>query len=251
MTEQKAELIFVLRRACIDGDIETIKNILLEEDRNFYINEIIDETTRNTLLHIACREGQLEIVKLISVQRHVDLNQRNISGETPFFCACMNQRLDVMNYLCQNPKVDINSPNTSRCTPLCLACCNSKYIDVVKILLKQSSILINQSDIYGWSPLHRVCWTGDLEMTKLLCENEKEIDYLKRNKVGETAFYIACLNGHFNIVNYLLLKYPIHNHYENQITSDGVSPLYVASKNGDLNIVQLLCKNAPINKMDD
>jgi hypothetical protein len=99
----------------------------------------------------------------------------------------------------------------------------------------------------GDAPLHRACRFGWIDIVKFFlrkCPDYLQLDLNKGNAGGASPFYIACQEGHAEVVKVMMDDARIDvNHTE----GDGATPLYVACSHGQLELVALLMKDARIN----
>ena len=89
-------------------------------------------------------------------------------------------------------------------TPLDCAC-RYGHFEIVKLLLNDNRIDINQAKNDGATPFYIACQEGHVEIVKLLL-NDKSVDINKVTNEGTTPFYIACCKGHIEVVKLLLNK---------------------------------------------
>jgi ankyrin repeat protein len=71
---------------------------------------------QDTLLHIACTSGKLEVVKLL-IDNGADISAANLDGFTPLHIACSHGKLEVDNFLVGNG-ADISAVDDYGDTPL-------------------------------------------------------------------------------------------------------------------------------------
>ena len=78
----------------IDGDLAYVKTL-------FRLNKCVLMTDRqdNTLLHIACKAGRLNIVRYMLEQNVYDLDKKNKYRETCFDIACKGHFFDIVKIL--------------------------------------------------------------------------------------------------------------------------------------------------------
>lgn len=100
--------------------------------------------------------------------KDVDINRRNITGDTFLIFACKTDNQELAEYLLDNG-VDVNEEND---------CGNTALI---------------------WAS-----FVGSLPLVKLLLERGANIDH--RNNCDNTAFSWSCRNGYQDIVEYLVEK---------------------------------------------
>jgi len=67
-----------------------------------------------------------------------------------------------------------------------------------------TQIFIGKLQDFGETPFWIACNNGHFEIVKLLLNDEKVIDINKENDYGWTPFYIACQNLHIKIVEYIV-----------------------------------------------
>ena len=79
------------------------------------------------------------------------------------------------------------------------------------------------------------CLNGHYQVVQLLLDEELDINTQVKAK-GWTALMIACANGHYQVVNLLLSKHPNINIQD----GDGWTALMLACNNGHFSVVELL-----------
>ncbi|OQS03939.1 hypothetical protein THRCLA_03775 [Thraustotheca clavata] len=77
----------------------------------------------------------------------------------------------------------------------------TSHKDIVSLLLSNGANS-NQSDEYGWTPLHNTAEDGDENVVALLIAHKVDVD-ISTNK-GETPLYIAADKGHLAVISQLL-----------------------------------------------
>ena len=112
-----------------------------------------------------------------------------------------------------------------------------KSKELEKLFMENKKIGINVPDERGFRGLHYTCKTGNLEITKLLLDNNAHLD--AKTKENETPFLFACQEGHFDIAELLVSK----KCDTNAADTSGKTGLHYACQNGSLNIVNLLVNN--------
>jgi len=191
----------------VEWDAPLIVQMLLERD-DIDINNFGSSTN---LLHWACREKHLEIVKLL-IQKH---------------------------------KVDVNL-KTERHTSEPIHYVLKGGDDIAKYLLQQEGINLNGDDKYYGIPLHRACRENLVEIFELMM-NVKGIDVNMASKSGETALHIACKESYGpvrNAIAYILLQQKEIN--VNVQDKNGNTPLHFALLARNSKIATMLLKNPAI-----
>ena len=144
---------------------------ILEQTSQLNINEgrSTDKKARieGTVLHVACRRNQPEVVTVLLGHAGVNVNQRNSYGSTPLLTACL-----------------------------------SNNVKVVKILLGHLQVDVNITDKDGASPLWWMAHKGNLEMVELLLASSKDVHLGASTTcagVSKTPEQMANSSGHFEV----------------------------------------------------
>ncbi|XP_052090223.1 uncharacterized protein LOC127726811 [Mytilus californianus] len=234
-----------------------------------------DVDYKNTVLIHCCFLNDIPFINWC-IHHCVDVNQGNISGESPLLVTAQEGHKEVMELLLDN-KADINKCEKNEISPLYIACyknrteivkillahnanidkcrhngespffgaCRNNNIEVVKLLLDKKAD-INKVTDEGASPLLVACQSNYIEIVTLLLDNKANITTRAYN--GASPLYVACQNNHVELVKLLL-----DNKAEiNTCLNSGASPLWIACQNNHIVIVNvLLNNNADINKCTD
>ena len=73
---------------------------LLQGRSQLKLNEAIDRSNGASLLHFACWNGWLDVVKRLCDEHHFDPNTvRDFNQLTPLHYACRNNSLGIVDYL--------------------------------------------------------------------------------------------------------------------------------------------------------
>ncbi|XP_063448389.1 ankyrin repeat domain-containing protein 50-like [Mytilus trossulus] len=135
-----------------------------------------------------------------------------------------------------------NTHNNS--TPL-IQCCYIGDIDLVAWCLYHCYSNVNHCRDNGTSPLYLACQEGHTEVVNMF-HNKADINKCRDN--GSSPLYIACQEGHTEVVKML-----INNKADiNKCKDTGSSPLFIACQEGHTEVVHMLINNqADINKCRD
>ena len=82
------------------------------------INVNWTDANQKTPLHFACRNGHVEVVKLLLAHPDINVNFRTKYGDTPFSLGCVWGKVSVVRLLLKDPRVDIILEDHNGCTPL-------------------------------------------------------------------------------------------------------------------------------------
>ena len=97
---------------------------------------------------------------------------------------------------------------------------------------------IHARDDNGWTVLHRVAQSGDLELFQYLIEHGS--DQSSRTKNGKSSFHLSAEKGHLKICRLLLENYNFDIHARDD---DDWDVLHRAAWSGDLELLQYLIEN--------
>ena len=148
-------------------------------DYKTYRNEVGE-----SLLHIACRLGHLDIVRALIEIYHMPLEINDEKGNSPCHSACEAGQLRVMDYFDKCPiKLSYNSRNLCGDTLLHLAC-KSGCVPLVRMLI---------CDVH----------VGDHKLNKYydkLAGMKFPPLYGSCNSSGHTPIHTACINDHVGVI---------------------------------------------------
>ena len=201
----------LLHIACQWGDMDIVKYLINDESCNPIVRS---STSENTPLHIAAMYGQESTIVQLLSYKECDPNVQNKDGETPLHLAASSNKRAVISKLLAHQQCNINVQNKKGDTPLHLACYKISF-DVVKLLLERrcSTIIPNEE---GVTP-------QDIPL----------------DEDGDCLLHIACQWGDVGIVRYLITDERC-NPIVQSSTSEN-TPLHVGVKYGQNDIiVQLL-----------
>ena len=116
--------------------------------------------------------------------------------------------------------------------------CREENIEAVKNILAEGQHgLVNESNIFGLTPLYIASSKGNLEIAKVLTASGALVN--QATKDGETPLYIASSKGHLEMVKILIASRGVVD----QGDKYGSTPLYIASREGHLEIFKTLVAN--------
>ena len=141
----------LLHIACENSDLKMIK--MLIESYSMDVN--IEDKEQATPIFYACRQGNLEVIKYLH-QKGAKLEHKEFQDRTPLYVAASNGEVIILRYLLQNG-CEVDVPTKLGRSALSKACWNGR-IDVVEILVNSPGINLNRQDVGGRSALHNACW---------------------------------------------------------------------------------------------
>ncbi|TXG68892.1 hypothetical protein EZV62_003827 [Acer yangbiense] len=223
---------------------------LVQEDEGILDQRLIGSL--NTVLHLASKYGQVNLVREIIKLRPEMAAAENKKLETPLHVACRKGDIEVaMLLLKTNPWLPckFNSENQSA---LFIACSNG-HLNVVKLLLNEPSqwFLGTEEDDAQLNSLHVAASNGHAG-TKINLPFVADIVQLLLNLCpilahnkdvnGYSPLHLTCSKGHVSIAT-MLLRFDLN--LALQFDNIGYTPLHLAAVNGDLAILQEFVALAP------
>jgi len=173
------------------------------------VNKVYTES-KDTILHFASYLSHVGYVRHLVEDKKANINRRNKHGSTPLHIACRQGKLEIVKYLIQKGgKLDIKD-NEGR-TPLesllyRLRYDNFKvieYLDSLGIVdVDQKHSDCNKGDIKE-TVLHKAIRLEKMDYVKHLVENRKA-DVNSVDKKLNTPLHVAADRGFFEIVKYLV-----------------------------------------------
>ncbi|MBL8824095.1 MAG: ankyrin repeat domain-containing protein [Planctomycetia bacterium] len=153
-------------------------------------------------LYMACRNGQLEIVRFL-LTRQPDLAFRAYMGGTLLHWAYFGCNTDVINEMLQAGCDATARDDNLSCIPKSFGICtpaNWGFLELVERQLRRDPTLANFMDGQT-SALHEAASKGHVEIVKLLLRAGVNPQLL--NGTGQTATDLAKANGHQAVVDLL------------------------------------------------
>lgn len=172
----------------------------------------------------------------------------NRSGYTPMFVALIVGNLKCVEALLTTENLDLETKGPYG-NSIYHICAEYNNFEALRVFLTKKDqrfveplyIRNNKED----SVIHTASYHGNLEIIKIVVSkifdgfSSLETYLTTKNLEGFTSFHIACVKGHFNIVEYFLRDLKIAYFLE-QLDNDANTPLHLASLHGHLSIVDIL-----------
>ena len=145
-----------------------------------------------------------------------------------------------------NSGADVNKKDPDNESPLFIAVKKNRK-EIVEYLLSKGAMVDDINGNYGTTALYRSCFDGTLDITKVLVDAGANINF-KRMDGYYSPFFIAVMNNHKHIVEYLISK-GVNIDEKNGQNDD--SALHKACYIGSLEMTKILVKaGADINILD-
>ena len=230
------------------------------------IHEAMPLIVGQTLLHVACKFGNVNIVDIL-LENGADVFARDTNEYmwTPLHYAASSGHYGCAKTLlksCNDIKRLVNIKSSTKhleenqgnkCmsgkTALMEASMNG-FPNIVKLLCK-SGAKIDDKDTFGRTALYMASAKGSEECVEMLIE--MKADVRKVDKYGKTPLHIAAMRGYVGILGQLLEKYSeisadsliSAQFWYSLEDNDGFTPLQWAAYNGHDSCVEILTLQSP------
>jgi ankyrin repeat protein len=254
----------LLHLASKKNDIETIKR-LHKYQANINARNKFDETP----LHLAIEFGNFQTVKFL-VEKKANVHAKDSNQNTPLNYISKTTPIESIRLLIAQG-AEINAPNITKVTPIHNAAWWDR-VDILRVLIEDYSANKKLVNIYGTTLLHfseayetarfliegnhlradvlnihgeealfplatkAVCKTFIYVLAKIK-EINKSFDINKQGFNQRTLLHVAALNGHVNLVEYLIETQHAQFDIEDE---QGNIPLHLACHNNHFEVVQKL-----------
>ena len=192
-----------------------------------------DPTTLNSLLKVACDNGDIKIVSLL-IDLGSNINELNGEGQSPLDAAIYSKSYECIKILLEKGAIfdtedgkyyaifsaisegdstiieilkkhiskflNKNFENIPREQALLWASFSGEINGVKKLLDRNTNV--NCENIYGVSPLMWASYSNNLEIVKFLLDKGADID--KQDNIGASSLMRACQNNSKEVVEYLI-----------------------------------------------
>lgn len=165
-----------IHEAAAEGDAARVKELLKENPELALEKDVRNETP----LHIAAREGHLEVIKVVlKAGAPIDIGDNEES--TPLDVAAIFGHMEVAEYLVKKGAA-IDHADVNGLTPLHFAAYNEQP-EIAAFLIERGADA-SATTVNGSTPLHGAVYNGDVATMTLLLENGADPNV--RNSAGYT-----------------------------------------------------------------
>jgi ankyrin repeat protein len=170
------------------------------------------------------------------LQSGLDPNYRDSSGNTLLGIAAKEGNVELIKSLLATGKVDINSTDNVGRTPLMHAA-TSKSIEALRVLIDAKSDIATRDNL-GTTALSWAAWLGNAESVNELLEQGSDVEIVS-TITGWTPLMLAAAFGDPGAVDALL---KVHANVEAVDMLEGATPLIHAARTGQPESLQMLIK---------
>ena len=157
-------------------------------------------------LHVACKKGNLSLVRTLICHYHADLNDEDIFGRTPFTLALENERDEVMLVLISEFGYDpTNIKDRNGVSPLHIACMNGN-LSLVRTLIHDYHADLNDQDHFG-NTSFTLALEYERDEVMLVLISEFGCDH---SDIKYSLLLVACKKGNFSLLKTLVYDYHLN-----------------------------------------
>ncbi|XP_046571002.1 putative ankyrin repeat protein RF_0381 [Haliotis rubra] len=252
----------ILHLACIGGNVEIVKHVLARKmwdidtrDNDGWTpvlhaannghKDVFDalveagadlslvDGDKETILHLACDGGNVEIIKYLLTQDIGDIGNRDIYGLTLVIHAAYNGDKDVFDILVEAGGA-VSQVGYNEETILHLSC-EGENVEIIKYLLAHENVDIDSRDGGGWTPVMQVAMVECDDVFDLLVKWGADLSLLDED--NNNILHLACGGNSIEIVRYLLT----HDIVDiNSRDGEGDTPAMIAACEGHEDVFFLL-----------
>ncbi|KAK3588331.1 hypothetical protein CHS0354_020954 [Potamilus streckersoni] len=225
----------------VDNDKETSAHYASQSDNVSVLQYLIDKgldplcrtATQETLLHMACFAGQLEMTQYL-VEKYPDMiYQVDKYKHTPTHCASHSGNVSVLKYLIDKG-LDPQCKTATQETLLHNACFAGQ-LEMTQYLVEQYPDMIYQVDNEKGTSAHDATLSGNVCVLQYLID--KGLDPLCRTATQETFLHKAAKSGQLEMTQYLVEKYP---EMICQFDNYKHTPAHCAAQSGNVSVLKYL-----------
>ena len=249
-----------LHAAALHGHLNLCKTFI----DTYGFDKNIADNNGWTALHNSAQSGSYELVKFF-VEKGAEIHQKTKAGESCLHIAARNGHLNLCQTLIANHGFDKNIANNNGWTALhssarsgsyelviffvekgadihqktkvgenCLhIAARNGHLNLCQTLIANHGFDKNIANNNGWTALHSSAQSGSYELVIFFVE--KGADIHQKTKVGENCLHIAARNGHLNLCQNLIAG---HGFDKNIADNDGLTALLNSAQSGSYELVK-------------
>ncbi|XP_048250451.1 ankyrin repeat domain-containing protein 50-like isoform X2 [Haliotis rufescens] len=199
----------------------------------------------DTDLYLACKKGDMDLLRRILSKCLVDVDSRLKYGRTPVMIAAEMGHRQVFDLLV-GEGADVSLVDADRNNILHVASLGG-HVDIVRYFLSQKVADINSMGKYGRTPVMVAAEKGHRQVFNLLVTQGADVSVVDDDR--NNILHVASLGGHVDIVRYFLSRKVADI---NSMGKYGRTPVMNAAEMGHRQVFDLLVtQGADVSVVDD
>ncbi|XP_055954300.1 uncharacterized protein LOC126808841 isoform X2 [Patella vulgata] len=202
-----------------------------------------------SLLHESCRNGTIETVKFLINEVGLNINDRNINGQTPATYCCFSKINPVEKLKFLSLKgANLGAVDNNNCSLLQISC-SQGIIETVKYLVNEIGLCVNHKDINGMTPAmySAVSNINPLDKLTFLSLKGANLDIVNNNNCS--LLHLSCSHGIIETVKYLVNEIKLNVNHKDvngctpamDCTASNINPVdklkFLSLKGANLDVV--------------
>ena len=260
-----------LHIACIQGDENTVKELLKRDDIDIneftnYDPSLLEDIKKNLYEQYKKKEEALiqqkknsmknnnnyydpsesSIAKYEDTKLSIKFESQYKNGCNALFIACSENQPQIVSLLLNRHDIDVNAKSgDDQLTPL-LHAVKKGRLDAVNILLKDERCDSTITSSNGTNILHFASESGNSDLLKLILQLTNDKLLKSTNENGDTPLHFACRSNNNAATVKLLLDYLYENDALdlNVQNNEGDSPLHIVCSNNNIQIFDTFVNKA-------
>ena len=201
---------------------------------NMEANIHLETKEAQNSLHIAAREGHLNLCRTLIKNHNFDVHKADHQGWTALHHSAANGSYELVELFAEWIRRKDNDGRN------CLhIAANQGHLNLCKVLIKKHKFGVHITDNYGWTALHHSAESGSYELVKYFAS--KKADIQLRTNDGGNCLHIASVNGHLSLCKKLIDKHDFDVHLRNYY---GWTALHFSAQNGSYDLVKYFTDKA-------
>ncbi|QHO30912.1 hypothetical protein HN51_019122 [Arachis hypogaea] len=235
-----------LHSAARSGSLSVLRETLTGIEDQEELHELLARQNQDgeTPLYVAAEYGYVDLVwELIQLYDLADAGIKARNGFDALHIAAKQGDLDIVKILMEaHPELSM-TVDQSNTTALHTAATQG-YVEIVKLLLEAGKGLATIAKSNGKTALHSAARNGHVAVVKVLLEQDREIA-TRIDKKRQTALHMAVKGQNLEVVEELIKGDPSTINF---VDNKGNTPLHIASRKGRAQIVKKLLEQKETNK---
>ena len=215
-----------------------------------YLPKGLGFVSGDTPLHIACRKGNVPVIKHLLRSGHSQiLNHSNVLNEFPFHLAvAANQSIQLIKLFIQYAECfDCNAKNElNGDTILHILCMHKSSSFCVNLLVHKLKCKVNIQNEEGNLPLHIACQNTHIckDTVKVLCKVLSKDEIKHQNKNGNTALHVLlrCQHDEYKIKHFQSILQIFEHRRLLPVDGQVLDYIHLACRYQKVDVVKYLCE---------
>ncbi len=194
-----------------------------------------------TPIHYAVWSNDMDVLDALTLPRDLTLEDINdlFNSRTSIYHVDISKDLETLKLLIKNPP-NLNKPDKYGRLPLHYAVANNCSLEMILQLIDRKTVNISAMDIYGKTPLDYALIAGREDIAIMFLNEVGVLENIDFSKNKTNPLHLAAAKGLINVVKVIDPNNKSRATILNTQDKSGKTPLHLASINGHIEIVDYL-----------